>query len=244
MKRTLLVVMIAFAALSTYAQKCYVVKADGSRQKAEDIKVKNANGDLNVFVNKNQQPILFSRNMYRYAVVPKPQQVEQLGNNLLADKYDEVIAAAKQLYDAYKFLGWGDYIACCQAQAYLGKNNLDEANKALALAKRTPGPNRDNILETEIKCLIKAGKFDKTEELLKNLMMSKDDNIAAKAFNLRGETLLAQGQKKQAVLEYLKTLLLFDKKKVPAEHAYAKKQAIAIMKELKDPRVSKIEAME
>ena len=111
-------------------------------------------------------------------------------------------------------------------------------------AKRTPGPNRDDVIETEIKCLIKAQKYDKTEELLKNLMMSKDDTIAAKAFNMRGEALLAQGQKKQAVLEYLKTLLLFDKKKAQAERAYAKKQAVAIMKELKDPRVSKIEAME
>ena len=63
MKRTLLVVMIAFAALSTYAQKCYVVKPDGSQQKAIDIKVKNANGDLNVLVKQGQQPILFSRNM-------------------------------------------------------------------------------------------------------------------------------------------------------------------------------------
>ncbi len=244
MKKTLLVVMIAFAALSTYAQKCYVVKADGSQQKAIDIKVKNANGDLNVLVKQGQQPILFSKNMYRYAVVPKPPQVEQLGAALLADRYDDVINASKSLYEAYKFLGWGDYIASCQAQAYLGKNNLDEANKALALAKRTPGPNRDDLIETEIKCLIKAQKYDKTEELLKNLMMSKDDNIAAKAFNMRGEALLAQGQKKQAVLEYLKTLLLFDKKKVQAERAYAKKQAVAIMKELKDPRVGKIEAME
>ena len=244
MKKTLLVVMIAFAALSTYAQKCYVVKADGSQQKAIDIKVKNANGDLNVLVKQGQQPILFSRNMYRYAVVPKPQQVDQLGSALLANKYDDVLAAAKQLYEAYKFLGWGDYIACCQAQAYLGKNNLDEANKALALAKRTPGPNKDDLIATEIKCLIKAGKYDKTEELLKNLMMSKDDTTAAIAFNMRGESYLAQGQKKQAVLEYLKTLLLFDKKKAPAERAYAKKQAVAIMKELKDPRVSKIEAME
>ena len=244
MKRTLLVVLIAFAALSTYAQKCYVVKADGSQLKAFDIKVKSPNGDLNVLVKQGQQPLLFSRNMYRFAVVPKPQQVEQLGAALLADKYDDVLAASKQLYEAYKFLGWGDYIACCQAQAYLGKNNFDEANKALALAKRTPGPNREDIIETEIKCLIKAQKYDKTEELLKNLMMSKDDTIAAKAFNMRGEALLAQGQKKQAVLEYLKTLLLFDKKKAQAERAYAKKQAVAIMKELKDPRVGKIEAME
>ncbi|MBR4673598.1 MAG: tetratricopeptide repeat protein [Victivallales bacterium] len=244
MKKTLLVVLIAFAALSTYAQKCYIVKADGSQQKAIDIKVKNANGDLNVLVKQGQQPILFSKNMYRYAVVPKPQQVEQLGNALLANKYDDVLAAAKQLFEAYKFLGWGDYIACCQAQAYLGKNNLDEANKALALAKRTPGPNKDDLIATEIKCLIKAGKYDKTDELLKNLMMSKDDTTAAIAFNMRGEAYLAQGQKKQAVLEYLKTLLLFDKKKAQAERAYAKKQAVAIMKELKDPRVSKIEAME
>ena len=244
MKKTLLVVLIAFAALSTYAQKCYIVKADGSQQKAIDIKVKNANGDLNVLVKQGQQPILFSKNMYRYAVVPKPQQVEQLGNALLASKYDDVLAAAKQLFESYKFLGWGDYIACCQAQAYLGKNNLDEANKALALAKRTPGPNKDDLIATEIKCLIKAGKYDKTDELLKNLMMSKDDTTAAIAFNMRGEAYLAQGQKKQAVLEYLKTLLLFDKKKAQAERAYAKKQAVAIMKELKDPRVTKIEAMD
>ena len=91
MKKTLLVVMIAFAALSTYAQKCYIVKADGSQQKAIEIKLKNANGDLNVLVKQGQQPILFSKQMYRYAVVPKPQQVEQLGNALLADKYDRML---------------------------------------------------------------------------------------------------------------------------------------------------------
>ena len=244
MKKILLIAMMVFAAASAFAQKCYIVKADGSQQKAIDIKVKNANGDLNVLVKQGQQPILFSKNMYRYAVVPKPQQVEQLGNALLANKYDEVLAASKQVFEAYKFLGWGDYVACCQAQAYLGKNDLEEANKALALAKRTPGPNKDDLIATEIKCLIKAGKYDKTEELLKNLMMSKDDNTAAVAFNMRGEAYLAQGQKKQAVLEYLKTLLLFDKKKCAAERAYAKKQAVGIMKELKDPRVSKIEAMD
>ncbi len=243
MKKTLLVVLIAFAALSTYAQKCYLVKTDGSQLKAQDIKVKNPNGELIVTI-KQGQSMPFARNMYRYAVVPKPPQVEQLGNDLLADKYDEVLNKSKQLYDAYKFLGWGDYIACCQAQAYLGKNNLDEANKALALAKRTPGPNQDNILETEIKCLIKAKKFNEIDEKLKKLMTSKDDATAAKAFNMRGEALLAQGQKKPAVLEFLKTLLLFDKKKVQEERAYAKKQAVAIMKEIKDPGVVKIEAME
>ena len=96
MKKTLLVVMIAFAALSTYAQKCYVVKADGSQQKAIDIKVKNANGDLNVLVKQGQQPILFSRNMYRYAVVPKPPQVEQLGAALESAQQEGVKGNDKQ----------------------------------------------------------------------------------------------------------------------------------------------------
>jgi len=68
--------------------------------------------------------------------------------------------------------------------------------------------------------------------------------LAAFAFNLRGQIREAQGQKKEAVLEYLKTVLLFEGKgKIRRDREMARLKAIALMKELNDPRAAKIEAL-
>lgn len=247
MKKILICACLAIAAASSlYAQKkeCYVIKADGTQQRAYSIKVRDASGSIDVVVDPKMPAIQYTRNGYRYAFIPKPQPVEQISQMLDAGKNDEVAQKARGVYNMVKFVGWGDYVASCEVEALLALGRPTDAQKALTLAKSTPGANRDAVVKAEILCLLQNKEYSKVDAYLKQLMTSKDDKDAAFAFNMRGQVYLAQGQKKQAVLEYLKTVLLFDSKKLRKERAEAKKQAIAIMKELKDPRVSKIEALD
>lgn len=248
MKKILLSFCMALLSAATvYAQKnCYVVKADGSTQKAETIKVKNAEGDIEVIVEKNIPPINFTRRQYRYAFIPKPKNVEQLEQLLMDKKYQEVIKYAPQLFNNVKFIGWGDFVASCECEAHIALKNPAEAKKSLAKAKSATGGNQSAVLKAEIQCLIADGQFQKVEAYLKQLMTSKDDNTAAFAFNMKAKVYYAQGQKKLAVNEYLKTLLLFEpkNKKTVNDRQLAKQEAVAIMRELKDPRAAKIEAME
>ncbi|MDD4097286.1 MAG: hypothetical protein PHC30_00820 [Lentisphaeria bacterium] len=231
------------AALLAQSRDCYVFKADGTRQKGEKIEVSNAQGDIVLHVDSRLK-LPFKRADYRYVTTPKPRELDQLDQLMEQEKYQDVVKNAPALFEAYKFLGWGDYLIGVECEARLALKQVDEAKKVFSRAAAFAGANTDMLYRAQLLLLIEDKQFDKAEEILNRMITSRQDRDAAFAFNMRGQLNLAKGQKKQAVLEYLKTLLVFDAKKAPKERAEAKKQAVAIMKELKDPRVGKIEALD
>jgi len=247
MKKALVCILMAVMAVAAFAQEkgAYVVMKDGSTKSAASVKMKDANGTLEVVFKKGSSPMGLPRNAYQYAYIPKPKELSGFTQAMENRNYDDVISLAPALVKKFALLGWGDYISGTEAEAQLRKGNVDAAKKALAAAKRTPGGNKDAVMRAEILILLNEKQYDKIDGILKQLMLSKDDDVAAFAFNMRGAVYKEQGQKKQAVLEYLKTLLLFEKnKKVDAERAEAKKEAVALLKELKDPRADKIAKMD
>lgn len=247
MKKNLLIGIllgvIGAAAVHAQQQNCYVVQADGSRQKAVAIQVASPQGDLNVNVD-GRGAVNVKRGSYRYAMIPKPAEVQQLEQLFEEGKYQDVAKNATAVFEAYKFLGWGDVVGGLQAEAYLALKQNDAARKVLEKAAPFTAEGQDALMRANLLIMLDAKEFDKIEEILSKLVLSKEEAYAAFAFNMRGQIFALQGQKKQAVLEYLKTLLLFDGRKLRKERAEAKKQAVAIMKELNDPRVSKIEAIQ
>jgi tetratricopeptide (TPR) repeat protein len=247
MKKLLTVAILAGLLLPTaiWAQNrdCYVHKTDGTRQKGEKIEVSNAQGDIVLHVD-GRLKVPFKRAAYRFVTTPKPRELDQLDQLMEQEKYQDVVKNAPALFETYKFLGWGDYLIGVECEARLALKQVDEAKKVFSKANAFAGANTDMLYRAQLLLLIEDKQFDKAEEILNRMITSKRDQDAAFAFNMRGQLNLAKGQKKQAVLEYLKTLLVFDAQKAPKERAEAKKQAVAIMKELKDPRVGKIEAMD
>lgn len=230
-------------ALWAQSRDCYVYKTDGSRQKGQKIEVSNAQGDIVLHID-GRLKVPFKRNAYRYVTTPRPRELDQLDQLMEQEKYQEVVKNAPALFEAYKFLGWGDYLISVECEARIALKQIDEAKKLLSRANAFAGANTDMLYRAQLLLMIEDKQYDKTEEILNRMITSRRDKDAAFAFNMRGQLCLAKGQKKQAVLEYLKTLLVFDNKKAPKERAEAKKQAVAIMKELKDPRVGKIEALD
>lgn len=231
----------------TIAQKRdspFIVMKDGKQQSIFSVKMKNDNGDLEVVLKKGSATTMLRKGTYQFAFVPKTQQLDTLSKAMADSNYQEALKIIPNLMASFKYLGWGDYIAACECEANLELGNIEAAKKALAVALCTQGVNKSFVSRAQALCLLKDKKYDKADEILKQLIMSKDDDEAAMAFTLRAKSFEAQGNKKLAVLEYLKLILLFDSKQIGYERKEAKARAITLMKEMNDPRVAKIEAMD
>lgn len=232
--------LLAASCLFAQKQDSYIITAAGKQQKAISIQA-DAQGNLTVNVD-GKLKASFKAGGYKFAVIPKPKEVADLEKLANEEKYEELITAAPAVFDAYKYLGWADTIAALQCEAYLATNKPQKANETYQLALKFPRENNVKLQRIRLLDLVGKKQYDVVEQEARKLILSKDDSLAAFAFNIRGQIREAQGQKKEAVLEYLKTVLLFEGKgRLKRDRETARQRAIALMKELKDPRVTKIE---
>ncbi len=223
-------------------QDCYVIRADGSRLRGRALSA-DAKGNLTLEVDdKLKMP--FGPGSYRYGFVPKPQEVAALEKLFAEKNYDEVIKNAPAVFDKYKYLGWCYVIAALQAESYLAQDKTNDARRVISAASRLGGEYRERLSASIVKLYIADKDFARADALLKRQLRDADDSSAAQAFCLLGEMAEAQDDKKQAVLEYLKVLMLFEEKKVGETRAIAKSRALRLMREMKDPRIDKIAAYE
>ena len=223
-------------------QDCYVIRADGTRLKGKALTA-DAKGNLVLNVD-DKLTMPFAVGTYRYGFIPKPNEVAALEKLFEEKNYDGVIKGAPAVFDKYKYLGWCYVIAALEAESHLAKGKINDARKVVAAASRIGGEYREKLNGAIVKLYIADKDFSKAEAILKRQLRDADDVTAAQAFCLLGEMAEAQDDKKQAVLEYLKVLMLFEGKKVSEERAIAKSRALRLMREMKDPRVDKIAAYE
>lgn len=223
-------------------QDCYVIRADGTRLKGKDLTA-DAKGNLLLNVDdKLKMP--FAVGSYRYGFIPKPNEVAALEKFFEEKNYDGVIKNAPAVFEKYKYLGWSNVIAALEAESYLTQGKINDARKVISAASRVGGEYRDKLNGAIVKLYIADKDFSKAEAILKRQLKDADEPTAAQAFCLLGEMAEAQDDKKQAVLEYLKVLMLFEGKKAGEARTIAKSRALKLMREMKDPRIDKIAAYE
>ncbi len=222
-------------------QDCYVITSDGRKISGRAL-IADKQGNLNLDVDgKMKMP--FRVGQYKMGFVSKPKEVAALEQLFAEKKYDQVISQAEGVFEKYKFLGWCNVIASLHADSLLIDNKVAEAKRVLVAANRLAGEQRELLEGSMVKIYIADKDYDKAESVLKRQMSSADEVKAAQAFCLYGEMAEAKGDKKQAVLEYLKVLMLFENnKKVEDSRNLAKTRATKLMRELNDPRVDKIAA--
>lgn len=228
-------------ALAQGKRDCYVITADNRKISGQALTA-DAKGNLVLNVDgKLKMP--FRVGQYKMGFVSKPKEVAALEQLFADKKYDQVISQADAVFEKYKFLGWSNVIASLHADALLAGNKISEAKRVLVAANRLAGEQRELLEASMVKIYIADKDFDKADSVLKRQMVSADEVKAAQAFCLFGEMAEAKGDKKQAVLEYLKVLMLFENnKKVDDIRSLAKSRATKLMRELNDPRVDKIAA--
>ena len=233
--------ILALVGVEAYAAKeCYVVQRSGERIKGAELTA-DSDGTLKLQIDQGGPVQTFKTGTYLYGFIPMPADVEQVDKAAQGAKPDVVLQQAPSLFEKYKYLGWGDHLAYLEAMVYIGRKQYDQAQKALDRGQRFKARHEDELIRGTILTMLGLKQTDQVKPLLDKMMKAEDDSAAAFAFNVRGSILVQDGKKKEAVLEYLKTLLLFKPGTLKAERDEARKAAAALLKEMGDPRAGEFE---
>jgi tetratricopeptide (TPR) repeat protein len=186
----------------------------------------------------NGQTLTFRAGTYRQAFADKPKEMVQV--EALAKRGDLAGAASilQHVKAQYKFLGWDLRASQMLARVELAQNNFAAAVSeyetlfaAQPQLKKIP-TERANYMQA----LLGAGRIKETSALVDEDISSGSREAAARAQIVRGDMKAASGQTEEALLDYLRTSLLFtEQSAVLPEATY--KTAVAL-KKLNDPRAA------
>jgi predicted negative regulator of RcsB-dependent stress response len=238
---SILLVACLWAGAAAAATKPFVIDNNNGKISGDALVATDA-GDLQLQIGGATR--IFKRGSYKAAFVPKPNEVELLEKALDLGKHDVIQAKAGDIFDKYKYLGWGGHVAYIEAIAQLADDKAPQALRTIQQGERYAGMHGDELKMGKAKVLMALDKTAEAEALLAQLKKAEGPDVAAFAFNMSGQILAKQGKKKEAVLQYMKTLLVFEPGTVNVERQEAKKQAVALLREMGDPRFKQIQQME
>jgi len=227
------------------AESCIIKGLDDRDLQVDEIKALPS-GDLEYVSGPSKIKSKIQKGKYKWAWIPKPKEVSDADADLKGGKLQAAADKYKKAFEAYKILGWDVYCAAKEAECLAGLNQKPEAIKRLVEFKsyKPANPKLDDDLMDAFKLLavlyIETGDDASASPLLDEMGKSKDEDIAAFSFNKKGDIFNKQGNKKDAVLLYLQTALLFPKSSARPE---ALLKTANILAEMKDPRGAKFAEM-
>ena len=186
----------------------------------------------------NGQTLTFRPGTYRQTFADKPKEMFQV--EAMAKDGDLAGAAAilQRVKEQYKFLGWDLRASQMLARVKLAQKRFDAAAaeyETLFAAQpqlKTIPAERAGYMQA----LLGAGRIKETAVLVDEDIASGSREAAARAQIVRGDMKAASGQYEEALLDYLRTSILFkEQTNVLPEATY--KTAVAL-KKLNDPRAT------
>mgnify|MGYP000444503587 CR=1 FL=1 len=226
------------AALPSFAQqKPYVVTSQGEKVRGSEIEADAAG---NIRLQTDQGEVTYQSGQYKRAFQPKPEQVGKVVNFFKSEEYDKVIKYAPQVMEKYKYLGWGDMLAYLQGMALVKKGKPKDALQVIRRGEDFVQRYGDRLMKAKALALQKQGDTSEALKILNRLIEEGDSETAAFAFNTKGRIKAQNGEQKEAVLEYLKTVMLFKPSEVGQTREQAKQRAVQLLEEMGDPRAAKI----
>jgi len=235
-----LLLLGAAAVRAQSAPRPYVIDNNGGRIMGDELRVNDA-GDLQLQIGGATR--VFRRGSYRDAWVPKPQNVSLLEKALEQKRYDIIVKNAQKVFDEFKYVGWGGHVAYMHALALLEQGQAQQALNVLLEGEPVAGRFLEEVVKGKTEAYLALDKTAEAAKLLEKLKASESAETAAFAFKASGELLQKQGNIKEAVLEYLKIVLLFEPGRADRTRQDAKQRAVALLKEIGDERWKVVEAM-
>ena len=228
------------------ADESYVVTAQGERVQTSTLRADAAGA---IWYKPEGSPAEVKKNPgeYQEAHIPQPPEVREMDAAFKAGNYAGVAAAAaKAAPKNYQFLGWGCWMALCEGNALAAQNNYP-----LAIASYDRGialPFKDQyqgeLYRSKVVCLLKLNRKDEARGVVEKMFVNADARTVAFAFNTRAELLAGDGKKREAILDYMKTLLLCKSTEVQEARTTARASIKALLTELKDPRAGEIDKLD
>ncbi|MFT5126991.1 MAG: tetratricopeptide (TPR) repeat protein [Rhodothermales bacterium] len=181
----------------------------------------------------------FTAGQFRSAHAPAPKELQEATGFMRQGNWDAALGKLDAAWRGGKNLGSAGSIARLRSTCFLKKGQAAQADKALSeglrFEKNADGKTKLNAARAEVQ--IANGDLAGAEQTLTRIRGGLGDpETATFVFNTRGMLLSKKGQKREAVLQYLKTVLLYPKAGHVRREALV--QVVAIMKELKDNRAS------
>jgi len=214
-----------------------VILPNGSRVDGTAIRASRT-GDIILTTAAGQQT--FPRGQYAKAIGDKPPAFDQARTLAGQGKHDEAIALLEKIAAEYRFLDWDNnsYIAIAQIQTARG-NHTEAVEVFERLIRQAPELKDDAAIQSNYRSALLAAKmFDKLLPSLDQAISSGPRSEAAKAQVMRGDIRLAQGQVEAAVMDYLRTAILFESEKAIQPEALFK--AGQGLEQLRDPRAKEM----
>ncbi len=173
----------------------------------------------------------FKTGTYKFAYCPKPDKIVAAEKLIQEKKNDAALELLAEALSEYGLIGWGGRIVFLQNIVLLRTGRTKEAEKSIRYGLTLPlrKKARSKLQLSLVDVLIKSQKLEEAEALIAKLSIS-EAAIEPNVYNRRGDLLSAKGKNKEAVLQYLKTILL-----LPDAGAKVRKAAYdRIIRSLKD----------
>ena len=151
-------------------------------------------------------------------------------------QFDAAVPILEGLITKYKMLVWDNRARELLAEAYLAKNDPKKAAAAMddLFANITKAEAPPEVHRLYWRTLLAAGRTQALKKELDDVIATGTRDMAAVAQIMRGNMNREAGQKEAAMLDYLRTVILFEQiKAVQPEALY---RAAEMLDEMRDPR--------
>jgi len=216
-----------------------IMKNSGQVIEAKSIRYK-ASTDEYIVLGMNDATIpVPARNVER-AVVPRPAGLDTAIAALNAGRHDAAIDTLEKLVSEYQGFEWAFVARDALGQAYMGKKDFRRAVSAYkAILDGLPAEQVGLATRRRYwEALEGSEQFSLLKADLERLIAEGTREAAALAQLKRGDMYLAQGQKNEALLDYLRTVVLYEQvKEVQPEALF---NASRLLEELRDPRAGEL----
>lgn len=215
-----------------------ILKKGGQSIEAKSIRYRKSSDEFIVQTDASTMPV--PRRDVDRVEVAKPEKYDQAIQLVQTAKYDAAIPLLQEIVDGFEKLEWDDLARDALAQAYAGKADF---RKTVSLYKEilaSVPPERVTLAlrRRYWAALIGAQQYSTLKTELDSAMGQGSREVAAIAQMMRGDMYLAQGQKQDALLDYLRTVVLYEQVKEVQPEALAK--AARQLEELRDPRAAEL----
>ncbi len=186
----------------------------------------------------NGQTLTFRSGTYRQAFADKPKEMAQIKTLVKQKNLLAVVPILLGVKEKYRFLGW-DHRACLMlARVYLPlkqyENSAREYEELFAAQPKLEKSPKERA--NYMQALLGSGRTSEVATMIDEDIASGSREAAARAQIVRGDMKAASGQHEEALLDYLRTAILFRAQtSVLPEATY--KTAVAL-KTLNDPRAA------
>lgn len=231
-KRILIFLCVAVAVSLRAAP--YVINSAGSKVTGKAIR-SESDGTV-VLTTLNGQELRFIPGSYRQAVADPPPEITDVKALVSRGDLSGAAERLRQVKTDYRYLGWDRRAGLMLARVELAQNRFEQALKEYEelFAVQPKLKERPAERERYMQALLGAGRIEKVAGMIDEDIASGSREAAARAQIVRGDMKAADGHVEEALLDYLRTALLFeDQTEVQPEAIYKTAKAL---KERNDPR--------